>query len=79
MIILPYKHPQNLTSSHTTMTTVSLVPATLISHLDYCDSSQMVFLFLSLSSPLLRNTLWFPIPLRINYKAHIMNIRLYMI
>lgn len=39
----------------------------------------MVFLFLPLPYILLRNILWLSISLRINYKVHIMETRLYMI
>lgn len=65
--------------SHTNTFTVPLVQATTISHLDYCNSSQMVFLFVSLPSPLLRNMPWLHRSLRRNYNIHIMDTRPYMI
>lgn len=47
MRVLLYKYLPSLTPSHTNMSTISLDQATTISHLDYCNSSKMVFLFLS--------------------------------
>lgn len=70
---------QNLTLGHTAMSTISLVQATIFFHLDDSNSSNMVFLLVSLVSLLLRNTPWFPMSLRRTYSIHVMNTRPYMI
>lgn len=76
MTVLFSKYLQSLTPSHTTMpSSTSLVQASIVSHLDYWNSSQMALPFLSLPCPLCRNTPWLPISLRINYKVHIMDTR----